>query len=98
MPVYDYKCNTCGAVFEYKQKMSESPIEKCPEDICTSEVKGQGSVHRIMSKNVGLIFKGTGFYQTDYVTKDKPKTESPAAHGCASGACGCAPPAKTNVA
>ncbi|MBX3043981.1 MAG: zinc ribbon domain-containing protein [Candidatus Kapabacteria bacterium] len=97
MPVYDYKCNTCGQVFEYKQSMSDNALTNCPEDICKSEVKGQGSVQRILSKNVGLVFKGTGFYQTDYTSKGKDSSDPGSTHGCASGACGCGP-SKTNVA
>lgn len=87
MPAYDYKCNTCGKEFEYQQKMSEEPLKKCPADVCTNEVKGYGEVHRIFSKNGGLVFKGSGFYLTDYTNKQKSKPTESAPSSCNSGAC-----------
>jgi putative FmdB family regulatory protein len=90
MPIYDYKCNTCGTTFEYKQSMSESALTTCPQELCKSEKKGNGSVHRVVSKNIGLVFKGSGFYSTDYTNKGKedtsvsPPTPAPA---CSSGEC-----------
>ena len=69
MPVYDYKCNKCGKVFEYQQRISEDALTKCPEEICDQEVKCTGNVERIISKNIGLVFKGSGFYLTDYANK-----------------------------
>lgn len=80
MPIYEYKCNTCGITFDYKQSMSESALTKCPEEVCKSAEKGSGSVHRVMSKNIGLVFKGSGFYLTDYTDKGKAdKSVSPPA-------------------
>ena len=70
MPIYDYKCDKCGKEFEFLQNITDEPLATCPDDVCESKVKGKGEVHRIFSKNVGLIFKGTGFYQTDYVKKN----------------------------
>lgn len=71
MPVYEYKCEDCGKVFEYQQKISEPPLEFCPSEICENlEHKGKGKVHRLISKGVGLIFKGNGFYITDYARKN----------------------------
>ena len=67
MPTYDYKCNQCGHDFEMFQSMSESKIKKCPE--CG------GNVRRLVGGGSGLIFKGSGFYITDYVKgKEKKKT------------------------
>jgi putative FmdB family regulatory protein len=92
MPVYDYKCNTCGKIFEYKQSMADDALSSCPTNICESETKGLGQVQRIMSKNIGLVFKGTGFYLTDYTKKGSDKSESSNSSQtttkCASGACG----------
>ncbi len=80
MPIYEYKCNTCGTTFDYKQSMSDAALTKCPEEVCTSDDKGSGSVHRVMSKNIGLVFKGSGFYLTDYTDKGKAdKSVSPPA-------------------
>ena len=58
MPTYDYKCTQCGHDFEMFQSMSEDHIKKCPE--C------EGIVRRLVSGGSGLIFKGSGFYLTDY--------------------------------
>ncbi|TET97209.1 MAG: zinc ribbon domain-containing protein [Candidatus Zixiibacteriota bacterium] len=58
MPTYEYRCENCGHMFEAFQTMSEPPVEKCP--VCNGKVK------RIISGGAGLIFKGSGFYITDY--------------------------------
>lgn len=70
MPVYDYKCSKCGKVFEYKQSINDEPLKKCPESVCECSEKGQGNVSRVFSKNIGLVFKGSGFYLTDYANKN----------------------------
>ena len=62
MPTYDYICNKCDHTFEYFQAMSDTPLENCPE--C------KGEIRRLVSGGSGLIFKGSGFYLTDYVKKD----------------------------
>jgi putative FmdB family regulatory protein len=69
MPIYDYKCSTCGKEFEYQQRITDEPLISCPEDICELNDKGLGEVQRVLSRNVGLVFKGSGFYLTDYVKK-----------------------------
>jgi putative FmdB family regulatory protein len=78
MPTYEYKCNACDHAFEKFQRMSEAPLRVCP--------KCGGEVRRLIGKGAGIIFKGTGFYCTDYrsggaATKDAPapKTETAAA-------------------
>ena len=58
MPTYEYKCRECQHEFEEFQSISAEPVKICPE--C------QGQVERIISGGVGLIFKGSGFYITDY--------------------------------
>ncbi|WP_366923373.1 zinc ribbon domain-containing protein [Metallumcola ferriviriculae] len=70
MPIYEYRCPECG-VFETKQRITEEAIESCPK--CDSPVK------RLISKNVGIIYKAGGFYSTDNrpaADKDKAKKES----------------------
>lgn len=69
MPIYDYKCKTCGKEFEYTQRITEPALTKCPADVCECKNKGQGDVVRKISKNIGLVFNGSGFYLTDYVHK-----------------------------
>ena len=67
MPTYDYICNECGERFENFQTMSSRPLTKRPN--CE---KKNCNVTRVISGGSGLIFKGSGFYLTDY--KDQPKT------------------------
>ncbi len=56
MPIYQYRCESCGVTFERVQSFSEQPLQRCPE--C------EGKVHRVIQP-VGIIFKGSGFYVTD---------------------------------
>ena len=62
MPTYDYRCQACGAEFERFQKMSDGLLRKCPE--C-----GRLKLKRLMGAGAGIIFKGSGFYETDYKRK-----------------------------
>ena len=62
MPNYDYECETCGKRFELFQSMKDAKLEVCPTKICD---KG-GKVKRLLGTGGGIIFKGGGFYQTDY--------------------------------
>ncbi len=64
MPTYDYICNKCGHTFELFQSMTETPRKTCP--ICKRVVR------RLVSGGSGLIFKGSGFYLTDYKNDKKP--------------------------
>ncbi|MCO5186481.1 MAG: zinc ribbon domain-containing protein [Anaerolineae bacterium] len=57
MPTYSYKCNACDYEFERRQRMTDEPVRKCP--VC-----GQPEVRRVISQ-VGIVFKGSGFYVTD---------------------------------
>jgi len=59
MPTYEYICNKCQHEFEQFQSIKAKPIRKCPE--C-----GKLSVQRLIGAGAGIIFKGSGFYQTDY--------------------------------
>ena len=69
MPTYDYECTHCKYKFELSQEMSAEPIKKCPK--CHKKVK------RLIGSGSGIIFRGQGFYATDY--RKKPKTEPKAA-------------------
>lgn len=66
MPTYEYECLECGVDFEAFQKMSDDVLKECP--------KCKGRVKRLISSGAGVIFKGSGFYATDY--KDKGKKTS----------------------
>ena len=59
MPTYDYVCENCNHSFEKFQMMSASPLRKCPE---CSKMK----LRRLIGTGAGIIFKGSGFYETDY--------------------------------
>ena len=65
MPTYEYECQRCGHSFEAFQGMTEKPLRKCPE--CS------GRVRRLIGAGAGIIFKGSGFYQTDYRSEDYKK-------------------------
>lgn len=59
MPTYDYRCDACGHDFEMFQQITEDPIKKCPE--CRKP-----KLRRLFGTGAALMFKGSGFYQTDY--------------------------------
>ena len=59
MPTYEYECQKCGSVFERFQSMSDAPVKTCPE------CRGR-KVKRLIGTGAGLLFKGAGFYTTDY--------------------------------
>jgi putative FmdB family regulatory protein len=77
MPTYDYECDACGHAFELFQSISEPVKKKCPE--C-----GKPKLRRLFGTGAAVVFKGSGFYQTDYrsdsykkaAEKDKPAGES----------------------
>ena len=58
MPTYEYKCTNCGHTFEAFQSIKDKPLSRCP--------KCKGSVRRVINGGMGVIFKGSGFYTTDY--------------------------------
>ena len=66
-PTYDHLCDSCKHTFETFQSMSARKVRKCPK--C-----GKLKVRRLIGKGAGVIFKGTGFYETDYKRKEN-KTE-----------------------
>jgi putative FmdB family regulatory protein len=68
MPTYDYVCEDCDHQFELFQSIKARPIRKCPN--C-----GKLTVHRLIGAGAGIIFKGSGFYQTDYRSESYKKAE-----------------------
>jgi putative FmdB family regulatory protein len=79
MPTYEYICDKCGHQFETVQPISAKPLKTCPEDQCSQKSWGKGKVRRAISGGAGLIFKGSGFYITDYRSdkyKEAAKKES----------------------
>ena len=59
MPTYDYECSACSHKFEEFQRITEEPLKKCPE--C-----GKNKLNRLFGTGAAIVFKGSGFYQTDY--------------------------------
>jgi len=79
MPTYGYECLKCGHEFDRVQSIKAEPLKRCPK--CRSKVR------RVMGTGAGIIFKGTGFYQTDYRSDnykqgkkrdEKPASDAPA--------------------
>ena len=68
MPTYQYLCKNCGCEFEKFQSISARPLRKCPK--C-----GKTRVKRLIGTGAGVIFKGSGFYQTDYRSESYKKAE-----------------------
>ena len=77
MPTYSYRCQSCDHTFDLFQRMSEDPARICPE--C-----GKAELKRLIGAGAGFIFKGSGFYVTDYRSKDyKEKAKKEASENTA---------------
>jgi len=61
MPTYEYQCKKCDYIFEKFQSIKDEPLKRCP--------KCKGAVKRLLGAGAGIIFKGSGFYETDYKRK-----------------------------
>ena len=88
MPTYEYVCEKCGHHFDKFQPISAKPLTVCPEGLCAQKTWGHGKVKRAISGGAGLIFKGSGFYITDYRSekyKEAAKKESSSASSSSSG-------------
>lgn len=66
MPTYEYVCEKCGAHLDIFQSMKDAPLKICPQDKCPKNVWGKGKLKRQLGAGAGLLFKGSGFYITDY--------------------------------
>ena len=66
MPTYEYVCEKCGHEFEAFQAISAPTLKLCPVDVCIRKKWGRGRVKKKISGGAGLLFKGSGFYITDY--------------------------------
>jgi putative FmdB family regulatory protein len=66
MPTYEYVCEKCGHEFEAVQSMSAKALKICPKEVCVRKKWGRGLVRKKISGGAGLLFKGSGFYITDY--------------------------------
>lgn len=63
MPTYEYECQKCGKIIEVLQSMTDPPLKRCKDSKC------RGKLNRLVGAGAGLIFKGSGFYITDYKNK-----------------------------
>ena len=77
MPIYEYQCTQCGKTFEELQSFSDKPVTQCP--FC------KGRVKKLIGRNVGLVFKGSGFYCTDY--RSSGSSSSSSCSTCSSNSC-----------
>ena len=66
MPTYQYHCTKCDQEFDAVQSMTENALTTCPKDLCRMNKWGKGKVKKMIGAGAGLIFKGSGFYITDY--------------------------------
>jgi putative FmdB family regulatory protein len=79
MPTYEYRCEKCQGTFELFQSMKDAALEICPREKCRLDTWGSGKVKRLLGTGAGLIFKGSGFYTTDYLSpsyQESAKKES----------------------
>ena len=80
MPTYEYACAKCGHHFDAFQSMRDQPFRECPKELCRLPKWGRGKVKRLLGTGAGIIFKGSGFYSTDYRSnsyKEAAKKEAP---------------------
>jgi putative FmdB family regulatory protein len=83
MPTYEYVCHKCNHQFEIFQPISDNALAVCPKERCELKPWGKGKVKRLIGSGAGLIFKGSGFYITDYRSNEykeaaKKDTKAPA--------------------
>jgi len=87
MPTYEYICSKCDQHFDLFQPITDKPITTCPRELCRHKSWGKGKVKRAIGGGAGLIFKGSGFYITDYRSekyKEAAKKDAPAASSTSS--------------
>ena len=82
MPTYEYHCQKCDKNFEAFQSMRDKAFTECPKEFCRLPKWGHGKVKRLLGTGAGIIFKGSGFYITDYRSdsyREAAKKDMPAA-------------------
>ncbi len=88
MPTYEYSCEKCKKDFEIFQSMKDDAFKTCPKEACRMKTWGKGKVKRQLGSGAGLIFKGSGFYITDYRSenyKSGAKSDSASKESSSSG-------------
>lgn len=84
MPTYEYICEKCDHEFEMFQSIKDQPLTVCPKDLCHLKKWGKGKVKKKIGSGAGIIFKGSGFYITDYRSesyKEAAKKDAPPSSG-----------------
>lgn len=76
MPTYIYKCDETGEEFEYLQSINSEPLKFWPKEVEGYDPNKPKKVHRKIGTGIGVVLKGTGFYETDYVRKAKSSESS----------------------
>ena len=76
MPTYEYECAKCHKGFEIYQSMKDDALKVCPKPKCRMKTWGKGKVTRKVGAGAGFIFKGSGFYITDYRSEGYKKSKS----------------------
>ena len=79
MPTYEYQCEKCKKSFDCYQSMKDEALKTCPKELCRQKTWGKGRVKRQLGTGAGLIFKGSGFYITDYRSEGYKSAEKSAA-------------------
>ena len=79
MPTYEYECAKCKKSFDLVQSMKDDALKTCPKTLCRMRTWGKGKVKRKIGAGAGLIFKGSGFYITDYRSEGYKKSKSDSA-------------------
>ncbi|HEX3870936.1 MAG TPA: zinc ribbon domain-containing protein [Pirellulales bacterium] len=88
MPTYEYHCEKCDHTFEKVQSIKDNALTVCPKEDCPRKPWGKGKIKRVIGAGAGLLFKGSGFYITDYRSenyKAAAKKESGASEAKPSG-------------
>ena len=84
MPTYEYECKKCGHQFEIFQSIKDDPVKTCPKALCPQD-SGRGRVQRLISSGGGFLFKGSGFYITDYRSEGYKKAQKADSQSSGSG-------------
>ncbi len=87
MPTYQYECESCGHGFEVMQSIKDAKLKKCPK--CQKP-----KLHRLIGSGSGFVFKGRGFYETDYKQKGSSAPVSCPAKDSSKSSCACCPAKK----
>jgi putative FmdB family regulatory protein len=99
MPTYEYVCEKCQHQFDLFQSIKDQPLTVCPKEKCGQKQWGKGKVKRLIGAGAGLIFKGSGFYITDYRSKNyKEAAKKDSASSSSTTTKSDAAPAKTDSA